>query len=144
MLAELRAAGLRFSAEGGTLYVEPASVLTDSQRAAIREHKAALLRELSEESREGRRTIIAAHSAATMSDFREALCLGRLHVCCNCSQYTFGTEPSGLGHCRRFKTEAWPFVPFWCSGFEPGRAPVAPECLPDPDGARARIRERAK
>ncbi len=52
MLAELRAAGLRFTADGGKLYVEPASSLTDAQRATIRAHKMALLRELAGEANE--------------------------------------------------------------------------------------------
>jgi hypothetical protein len=60
MLAELRAAGLRFTVSGDKLYVEPASALTDAQRAAIRLHKGRLLRELAEESREQRCTIAAA------------------------------------------------------------------------------------
>jgi hypothetical protein len=57
------------------------------------------------------------------SDFRAALLLGRLHVCCNCSAFTFGTEPAGVGRCERFDVEAWPFVPFWCSAFQPHGSP---------------------
>lgn len=69
-------------------------------------------------------------SCAPLADFREALLLGRLHVCCNCTAFAFGADPAGLGHCQRFNVEAWPFVPFWCSAFEPSRVPAAPEYLP--------------
>jgi len=80
-----------------------------------------------------------------MQDFRAALVLGRLHVCCNCQQFTFSAaDPGALGHCRRFNLEAAPFVPFWCAGFEASRSPAAPDYLPDPDAARARVKEYPK
>jgi hypothetical protein len=53
-----------------------------------------------------------------MAQFDAALKLGRLHVCCNCARFSFGIDRAGFGHCERFNIEAWPFVPFWCAGFE--------------------------
>jgi hypothetical protein len=44
LLASLRGAGARVYAEGSTLWVEPAEVLDDDLRAAIRANKPALLR----------------------------------------------------------------------------------------------------
>ena len=117
MLAELRAVGLRFTADGDRLVVELRSALTDELRATIRAHKETLLRELADEVRERRQRISAARDITPMGDFREALMLGRLHVCCNCSAFTFGPIPAGVGHCQYFNVEAWPFVPFWCSRF---------------------------
>jgi len=78
---------------------------------------------------------------AALAPYRAALLLGRLHVRCNCQQFAFSADPGGLGHCRRVNVEAAPFVPFWCAGFEPSRRSVAPDYLPDPDGARARAKE---
>jgi hypothetical protein len=83
-----------------------------------------------------REAIRTARDRAPLADFRAALVLGRLHVCCNCAAFTFGSDPAGLGHCRRFTTEAAAFVPFWCAGFEGAVRPVAPDYLPDPDGKR--------
>lgn len=137
MLGELRAAGLRFMVEGRTLYVEPASALTDAQRVTIRANKATLLRELAEEARERGRAIAAARDVAPLADFRAALTLGRLHVCCNCGHFSFGVEPAGLGHCERFNVEAWPFVPFWCAGFEASDMLAAATDLKKPESARA-------
>lgn len=127
MLAELRAAGLRLTANSGTLYVEPASALTDELRATIRVHKSAILRELAEESRARSRAILAARDGASLGDFRAALVVGRLHVCCNCSAFSFGADAAGVGHCERFNVDAWPFVPFWCSGFKAAIRPLAPD-----------------
>ena len=76
---------------------------------------------------------------ADLSDFRVALMLGRLHVCCNCQQFEFADDPATLGYCQRFNAEAWPFVPFWCSGFQASRAVVAPEYLPRPDRTDVRL-----
>ena len=132
LLPELRSAGLRLTARGEQLLVEPKTALTDELRAVIRQRKHELLRELAKEAE------------APLADFRAALVMGRLHVCCNCSEFRFGADPAGLGHCRRFNVEAAPFVPFWCAGFEPSHRAVAPDYLPDPDGTRARAREYCK
>ena len=68
---------------------------------------------------------------AALALHRAALLLGRLHVCCNCSTFVFGSNAAALGHCRRFNLEAAPFVPFWCSGFEASGTPAAPDYLPE-------------
>jgi hypothetical protein len=73
----------------------------------------------------------------TLADFRAALVLGRLVVCCNCTYFTAGAEPGGLGRCRQFAAETWAFVPFVCGGFTVSPRPAAPAYLPDSDGARA-------
>lgn len=49
LLADLRARGLSVVAEGETLRVGPGGLLTDADRAAIREHKPAILAELQRE-----------------------------------------------------------------------------------------------
>jgi len=79
-----------------------------------------------------------------LSNYREALTLGRLHVCCNCAHFRFPIQDMAPGDCGRFNLEAWPFVPLWCSGFAPSNAPVVPEFLPDSDDVRAETREYAK
>jgi hypothetical protein len=48
-LARLREYGLRFTANGEMLLVEPRSALTDELRALIRSHKPAILQELAAE-----------------------------------------------------------------------------------------------
>ena len=147
MLAELRAAGFHVTEDRGTLYIDPASRLTDEQRARVRRHKPAILRELAAEAdtTNKARESAAKHAGPGLSDFRAALALGRLHVCCNCRQFEFAADPTALGHCRRFHVETWPFVPFWCVGFTSSTTPAAPEFLPDPaDGARIRASEYAK
>lgn len=75
--------------------------------------------------------------APLLADFRAALVLGRLVVCGNCAHFGRGAELAGLGHCRQFDAESWPFVPFVCSGFTVGPRPIAPAYLPHLDGARA-------
>jgi hypothetical protein len=114
------------------LYVEPASALTDAQRAAIRANKARLLSELAEEARERTEPIAPAGDASQLLEFKAALRSGRLHVCCNCSAFVFGAAPAGIGRCRRFGVEAWPFVPFWCSGFQASLSPLVSNYLPEP------------
>lgn len=74
--------------------------------------------------------------AALLADFHAALVLGRLVVCGNCAHFDRGAEPAGLGHCRRFASETWPFVPFTCAGFTVSPTPAALAYLPDPDGSR--------
>lgn len=125
MLAELRAAGFRVSADDGALYVEPASRLTDDQRMRVRRYKPTILRELNAEAAERRDAIKAASAAAPLADFREALALGRLHICANCSRFTFAADPAQMGNCRRHG-EVWPFVPFQCPDFSLSAKPVAP------------------
>jgi hypothetical protein len=84
-----------------------------------------------------KRAIIAARDAAPLADFRAALLLGRLVICGNCAHFAFGAEAGGVGHCRRFGCEAWPFAPFVCSGFTMSPTPTAEAYLPDRDGAKA-------
>jgi hypothetical protein len=144
MLAELRAAGFRVNAENGILFIDPASHLTEAQRAQVRRHKPEILRELADEARSQRLAITKTRDESCLPDYRAALVLGRLHICCNCSSYRFGAVPAALGHCQRFDVEAWPFVPIWCSGFDASPSAVAPAFLPDPEGARARALELAK
>jgi hypothetical protein len=65
-----------------------------------------------------------------MAQFDAALRLGRLHVCSNCARFSFAIDRAGFGHCGRFNMEAWPFVPFWCVGFEQAtdlRTTIGPE-----------------
>jgi hypothetical protein len=121
-------------------------MLKDELRALIRAKKPAILEELAAEAAERRKAIKSACDAATpdMQDSRAALVLGHLQLCGNCTRFVFGTDPGGLGHCRRFNLEAAPFVPFWCAGFEASRTPAAPDYLPDPDGARAGAKEYLK
>lgn len=89
------------------------------------------------------RPVAHAYDAAALSNYREALLLGRLVICANCARFVPRSDTAGLGHCQRFDTDAWPFAPFWCSGFKPSNRPVAPDFLPDPDGARACAKEYA-
>lgn len=77
-----------------------------------------------------RRTPSHTHFEA-LSNHRAALSLGQLHICCNCAHFRFPIQDTAPGECGRFHLEAWPFVPFWCSGFTPSHAPVASEFLPD-------------
>jgi hypothetical protein len=91
-----------------------------------------------------RAAIIRARDSADLASCRDALVLGRLHVCCNCTAFAFGNDPAGLGRCQRFSVDTAPFVPFWCAGFEPSRRAVTPDYLPDPDGVRARAKEYSR
>lgn len=130
ILKHLQAAGLALRSDGDRLVVSPRDLLSDELLELIRENKAAILDELATQaSRVGQ--VAARNAAPVLSDFRAALLLGRLHVCCNCHQFSFAAHASGMGNCRRFNVEAWPFVPFWCSGFQLSGAPVAPEFVPD-------------
>jgi hypothetical protein len=97
--------------------------------------------------RTARRDIATACDAAGLANFREALILGRLHLCGNCSRFVFASDPAALGQCSHFNVEAWPFVPMLrCSGFEarPAATAPAPDYLPDREGALARAREYAR
>jgi hypothetical protein len=84
LLAELRAAGFAVSSSAATLFVEPASALTDDQRCQIRRHKPEVLRELHAEATELQAAISKAVKAAKLEDFRASLILGRMHLCGNC------------------------------------------------------------
>jgi hypothetical protein len=53
-----------------------------------------------------------------LREFQQALQAGVLVVCFQCSQFTFGAEPTGLGRCERYQIESWPFAPFKCERFE--------------------------
>jgi hypothetical protein len=138
LLGELRAAGFSVSCSAATLFVEPASGLTDDQRSQIRRHKPEILRELHAEVAEFRSAALEAATAARLDDFRASLTLGRLHLCGNCSHFTFGDVPAEFGACALFGDGLVPFaMPFYCAKFVPSGTPVAPAYLPDPDGARA-------
>ena len=133
ILGRLKAAGLDARPQGGNVVVSPRDLLNDELLEVIRANKAAILKELAAETAEARK---ARRSATTNADplpldFRAALACGRLHVCCNCQQFKFAPDPGGLGHCGHFDVEAWPFVPFWCSGFAPDKTPVLPALAPD-------------
>jgi hypothetical protein len=109
---------------------ELAARVTDRQRLAL--------------DADRRRAIIVARDAAPLADFRQALLLGRLVICGNCSRFEFGAPPAGTGTCTRWQVEAFPFVPFWCAGFELSKTPTAPAFVSDLDGASAKAREYAK
>jgi hypothetical protein len=83
-------------------------------------------------------------AVSALSRYHNSLLLGKLHVCGNCRHFDFGPDPLEFGQCRRFSVEAWPFVPFWCAGFQASATPTAPAFLPDPDGRLALERELAK
>jgi hypothetical protein len=125
LLAELREQGVRLSADGETVTVRPRAALTDALRATIRMHKAAILRELAAEAVNRRKAIAAARDAAPLSEYRAALILGRLHLCANCAQFTFGSEPT-RGQCRLFGVEAIAFVPFQCPDYQVSASPTVP------------------
>jgi hypothetical protein len=77
--------------------------------------------------------------AASLAEYRAALILGRLHLCGNCSRYTFASDPASAGACAIHGDGLLAFaMPFGCRDFAASTTPAAPEYLPDPDGARAR------
>jgi len=75
------------------------------------------------------RVIIGARDAAPLHDFREALIVGRLHICANCERFTFATDPAAIGLCR-LHGEALPFAVFRCSDFIAATTPSAPAYAP--------------
>lgn len=130
-LATLRTAGFEVSADAVKLYVEPASKLTDAQRASIRVYKHELLRELGAESEAKKAAIRSVVEAADLGGFRAALKAGDLHVCGNCSHFTFAPNPMAAGRCSKFGPGLAAFhMPFKCSGFERSENPPAPEFAP--------------
>ncbi len=81
-----------------------------------------------------RRAILAARDAAGLENWRAALREGRLHLCANCTRFTFGVDPAGAGHCARYDTTTYPFVTMLrCAGFQPcaSQTPPAPDYLAD-------------
>jgi hypothetical protein len=111
--------------------VEPRAAITEATRATIRINKAALLRELEAETQDRRQVIRAASEGTQLRQYRDALVLGRLHLCGNCARFVFGPDPAGPGVCSKFGFGLVPFLaPFWCSAFAPSDNPVAPELLP--------------
>jgi hypothetical protein len=130
-LASLRSAGFDVSADAGQLHVKPASSLTDGQRASIRLYKHELLRELYAETEARKTSIRAVVEAADLKEFRVALKAGNLHVCGNCTHFTFAANPIDAGTCSKFGPGLAAFhLPFWCSGFERSANPPAPEYAP--------------
>jgi ribosomal protein S6 len=69
VVAQLRKHGLRFSAAGDALRVEPREALTDEVRAIIRAKKPDILRELAAETRERQEGI---YDVTPLSAFQEA------------------------------------------------------------------------
>jgi hypothetical protein len=133
LLAELREQGVRVSADGETLTAGPRAVLTDGVRTTIRMHKAAIFRELAAEAMDREKAIAAARDAAPLAGYRAALILGRLHLCGNCSRYTFGQDPAGAGACSKHGDGLLAFaMPFDCRDFAVSAIPTAPAYLPEP------------
>ena len=122
--------GLALRPAGDSLVVSPRDLLSNELLDLIRANKAAILDELAAEARRARQSAVR-NAGTVLSDFRAALMLGRLHVCCNCGHFSFASHASAMGNCRRFNVEAWPFVPFWCSGFAASNTPAAPEYVAD-------------
>jgi hypothetical protein len=133
-LAGLRRHGLRVKSDAGRILVEPRAALTDALRSTIRINKGAILRELSTEAATRREAIIDAREAAPLKEYRAALLLGRLHICGNCSRYSFGPDPAGPGSCLEHGEGLLAFrMPFQCSSFQTSRMPAAPDYIPQPD-----------
>lgn len=65
-------------------------------------------------------TVREAFETATpyLREFRAALDAGRFVICGQCVRFRFAADPLQLGQCEQYTTEAFPFVPFQCSGFE--------------------------
>ena len=76
---------------------------------------------------ERRQAILAARDAADLESWRAALRAGRLHLCANCTRFTFGNDPAGMGHCDRYGAETHPFVTMLrCAGFQAHGQDTAP------------------
>jgi len=88
---------------------------------------------------EYRSAIIAARDAADLEHWRAALILGRLHLCGNCTRYSFGEDPAGPGTCALHGEALLAFaMPFKCSDFAASATPAAPAYVPDAALARAK------
>jgi hypothetical protein len=146
VLAHLRNQGLRITADGGRLLVEPRAAITEAIKSTIRVNKGAILRELSAEASDRHTAIQAAGQAArpVLDDFRQALALGRLHVCGNCSRYTFGTDPAGGGTCSLHGDGLLAFLPFDCRDFTGAETPTAPASLHGSSGGAIPMRQHCK
>lgn len=96
-VARLRSAGLRLTAQGDTLLVEPRSALTDELRALIKAHKTEILEALAAEGVVGPGEVL----------------------CRECSHFDARTGAKPDGWCRRYREETWSSVPFTCLGYEP-------------------------
>jgi hypothetical protein len=131
LLGQLRDQGLQFTAEGDRLNVQPRAALTDALRTTIRINKPAILRALKVEWEAHRKALQITRDAAPLEEYRAGLTLGRLHLCGNCSAFTFASDPASMGQCSRFG-DAWPFVPFYCAAFQASPTPAAPAYLPQP------------
>jgi len=132
VLAHLRNQGLRITADGRRLLVEPRAAITEAIKSTIRVNKGAILRDLSAEASDRRAAIQAAAQAASpvLDDFRPALLLGRLHVCGNCSRSAFGQDPAGAGTCSMHGDGLVAFaMPFECREFQVSPTPTAPAYL---------------
>jgi hypothetical protein len=80
---------------------------------------------------EHRRAIIAAGESARLEDYRAALWLGLLHICGNCSRYSFGPDPAGPGTCAQHGGGLMAFrMPFACPDFQTSRSPTMPDYTP--------------
>lgn len=133
ILNRLKAAGLAVRTEGDKVMVSPRERLSRELLELIRVNKEAILKALPAGMALDRRNetpYVIENAGPGLSDFRIALISGRLHVCCNCKQFDFASDPAGHGHCRRFGVEAAPFVPFWCSGFTPSMPLTLPGLAP--------------
>jgi hypothetical protein len=138
VLASLREQGLRVTAEGQSLFVEPRLAITEALKSTIRINKGAILHELEVEDSERRAAIIAARAAAGLEYWRAPLLLGRLHLCGNCSRYAFGPDPAGSGTCSLHGDLLLAFaMPFPCPDFVASPTPTAPEFLTESAQARA-------
>ena len=53
-----------------------------------------------------------------LRQFEAALKDGTLVICAQCWWYEFAASAEQMGECKKYPTEAQPFVPFKCEGFE--------------------------
>lgn len=76
--------------------------------------------------------IASARDASGLDRWREALALGRLHLCGNCARYTFGADPAGAGTCALHGDGLLAFaMPFDCADFTMRPAPYTGLESPD-------------
>ena len=129
LLAELRAAGFTLAADGSRLRVAPADSLTDELRAAIREHRAGLVRILAAETAPAAESYPSPTQAEKMPP-RANLAPSRV-FCGGCSHFLPDTinPAQGVGRCGVTGTgpppggsgysACYPFSPRTCSHFQP-------------------------
>jgi hypothetical protein len=107
----------------------PATSATAGRLVAGVAHVAVADRRLRESA--FRRAIIAVRDATPLAEFCEALLRGRLHLCGNCSRYSFGPDPANAGTCSVHGDGLLAFaMPFDCRDFEVSPTPTAPAYLP--------------